>query len=232
MEAVERARAASEARLEAAKALPAAYLRSVFDSPEAQQWPRKGLGEVARVVNGFGFAENLQGRANLPFPFVKVSDMNAQGAEVVVNKAVNTVDESLLNHLGAKTYPPGTVIFPKVGGALLTNKKRILGVEATFDNNIMGVVPRTVDQSWLFYWMQTVDLRELANTQALPSIRQSEVAALEIPLPPLTEQRRISAILSEQMEAVERARKALQEQMDTVSKLPAALLRRAFEGGL
>lgn len=232
MAAVERARKAAQARLEAAKALPAAYLRAVFSSPEAQQWPRVRLGEVCDVVNGFGFSEHLQGRKGLPYPFVKVSDMNAQGAEVVVSKALNTVDKSILSSLGAKTYPAGTIVFPKVGGALLTNKKRVLGVEATFDNNVMGLVPKAVDQWWLFYWMQTVDLRELANTQALPSIRQSEVAALEIPLPPLSEQQRIIAILSEQMAAVERARKGLQGELDTINKLPAALLRRAFNGGL
>ena len=38
--------------------------------------------------------------------------------------------------------------------------------------------------------------------------------------------------LSEQTEAVERACKALQEELDTIGRLPAALLRRAFEGGL
>ena len=44
--AVERARAAAEAQLEAAKALPAAYLRAVFSSPEVKQWPMKKLGQV------------------------------------------------------------------------------------------------------------------------------------------------------------------------------------------
>jgi len=34
------------------------------------------------------------------------------------------------------------------------------------------------------------------------------------------------------MTAVERARKALQEELQAINKLPASLLRRAFAGGL
>jgi len=50
MAAVERARAAAEAQLEAAKALPAAYLRAVFNSPEAQKWPTRRLGDVCDLL--------------------------------------------------------------------------------------------------------------------------------------------------------------------------------------
>lgn len=232
LDAVARARRAAEEQLAAARALPAAYLRAVFNSPEAKEWPRKRLGEVAEVVNGFGFAEHLQGRTDLPYPFVKVSDMNAAGAETVISKAANTVDADILAKLGTRTYPAGTIIFPKVGGALLTNKKRMLGVEAAFDNNIMGVVPRTVESDWIFCWMQTVDLRAMANTQALPSIRQSDVAALEIPMPDLGVRKRVAAELSARLADVERLRRSLEEQLAAIEALPAALLRQAFRGEL
>ena len=53
-----------------------------------------------------------------------------------------------------------------------------------------------------------------------------------IPLPPLSEQRRIAAILKEQMAAVERARAAAEAEMEAIEALPAALLRRAFSGEL
>jgi len=65
MAAVERARAAAEAQLAAAKALPAAYLRAVFSSPDAQQWPGMQLGEVIRVKSG---------------NFLPTSAMNTRGA--------------------------------------------------------------------------------------------------------------------------------------------------------
>jgi type I restriction enzyme, S subunit len=195
--------------------------------PPGWRWMR--LGDVCDVVNGFGFAERFQGRQDLPFPFIKVRDMNAEGAEIVINGASNTVDEQILKSLRARTYPAGTVVFPKVGGALLTNKKRILGVEATFDNNIMGLVPKAVDSKWLFHWMQTVDLKSLSNIQALPSIKQSVVASLQFPFPPFHEQERISSILNEQMAAVERARAAAEAQLEAAKALPTSYLRAVFD---
>ena len=47
--------------------------------------------------------------------------------------------------------------------------------------------------------------------------------SLEIFLPPLSEQRRIAGVLREQMAAAE-------EELRTINALPAALLRRAFNG--
>ena len=195
--------------------------------PEGWQWAR--LGDVCDVVNGYGFPEYLQGRIDLPYPLIKVSDMNREGAEIFVTTASHTIDETILKTIGGKVYPPGTVIFPKVGGALLTNKKRILGVQATFDNNVMGVVPKNVLSEWLYYWLLTIDLKTLSNVQALPSIKQSVVADLRIPLPPLGEQRRIASRLNEQLTAVESARKAAEEQLQAAWQLPSAYLRDVFE---
>ena len=66
----------------------------------------------------------------------------------------------------------------------------------------------------------------------MPRADMDDLLSLEIPLPPLEEQKRIAGILNEQMAAVERARKAIEEELDGINKLPAALLRRAFAGEL
>jgi restriction endonuclease S subunit len=53
-----------------------------------------------------------------------------------------------------------------------------------------------------------------------------------LPIPPLDEQERIAAELSGQMESVESARMAAQEELNTINAIQAALLRRAFAGEL
>ncbi|MDM7919181.1 MAG: restriction endonuclease subunit S, partial [Methanosarcina sp.] len=65
---------------------------------------------------------------------------------------------------------------------------------------------------------------------AMPNISQNVIKNLIIPLPPLTEQKRISEILKEQMAASEKARKAAEEELATINSLPAAILRKAFNG--
>lgn len=52
---------------------------------------------------------------------------------------------------------------------------------------------------------------------------------VSLPVPLLSEQQRIAAILTEQMAAVERARQAAEERLKTIRALPLALMRSTFE---
>ena len=79
----------------------------------------KNLCEVSQIAPGFAFGEIYQGNVDLQFPFIKVSDFKL-GEDSWLFQSVNTVDNAILKQLRAKTYPPNTVVFPKVGGALLT----------------------------------------------------------------------------------------------------------------
>lgn len=230
MAALASAQAALIAQREAATALRSAVLRTALDPATHPGWRFLKLGNVCDVVNGVGFPEHMQGRTDLPYPFIKVSDMNADGADVTVSSARNTVDEAILATLGGHAYPMGTVIFPKVGGALLTNKKRILGQPSCFDNNVMGLVPLDVDSRFLYMWFQGVDLRTLSNTQALPSVRQSVVAALEIPLPSRAEQCRIAEHLDGSMKRIDSMVASLDGQAAALDVLRTSLLDAAFSG--
>lgn len=64
------------------------------------------------------------------------------------------------------------------------------------------------------------------------AVKVDKLLTFDFPLPPLPEQQRIAAILQEQLAAVEKARKAAEEQLEAIKALPAALLRRAFDGEL
>lgn len=66
----------------------------------------------------------------------------------------------------------------------------------------------------------------------MPRADMDQLFNLDIPLPPLAEQRRIAAALNDRMAAVKRARKAAEEELEAIKRLPAALLRRAFAGEL
>jgi type I restriction enzyme S subunit len=229
---VESMRQAAARQHDAASAISEAVYRRAFTFPDGGLpggWCWKRLGEICDAVNGFGFPKHLQGRKALPYPFIKVSDMNA--VETVITAAQNTVDGGLLKEMGARTYPKGTVVFPKVGGALLTNKKRILGVEACFDNNIMGLVPKASDLSTFIHcWVNSIDLADIANTQALPSIRQTDIAKMKIPFPEDDSRRRdVVDRMQRQVRAASRVHANADRVLEAVSSLPGAILRETFD---
>ena len=211
----------------------------VNNSNLPNHWEFKPLGAVVSdTTGGYGFPRNFQGRRDLPYPFAKVSDMNLPGNETYITSAENTVDDAILDQIRARTYLPGTIIFPKIGGAIATNKKRILGVEATFDNNVMAVIPdeEKAITKWLFYYLQSIDLMTLANNGPVPSIRQSTVQALPIPVPypddpprSLDSQRRIVAQIEALLAEVRELRE-LQADIDlNTNRLMQTILAQRYQ---
>ena len=87
------------------------------------RFPMVEIKEIASVQSGFRFQLDYQGKANEEIPFLKVSDMNLPGNERDILSWNNTVSRATSQELGAKVLPSGTIIFPKIGAAIATNKK-------------------------------------------------------------------------------------------------------------
>jgi type I restriction enzyme S subunit len=155
------------------------------------------LGSVASFASGYAFSPDSQGGTDGEYPFLKVSDMNLPGNETRMVDANNWVDEETLLGLKARAWPAGTVIFPKVGAALLTEKRRILVRNSAFDNNVMGLVPGPkITSDFLLAVMREVRLSDFAQNGAVPSINQGHVRSIRVKLPTLANQLLVTEVLS------------------------------------
>lgn len=182
------------------------------------EWKNCLLGDVVEYANGSSFPNEFQGKKNGKYDFYKVSDMNNPKNSVFMTEAENTVDDETVTELKAKIHPKDTVIFPKVGAALLTNKRRILSKPSLFDNNIMGLkAKKSILPKYLYYFMHTIDFGKFVQSGAVPSINKMIVDNIPIKLPSLFEQRKIAAILSSVDEAIEKT-EAIIEQTEKVKK--------------
>jgi hypothetical protein len=125
----------------------------------------------------------------------------------------------------------GTVVFPKSGAAIATNSRTILGIDAYLVSHLAGVAPLqgVATSEWLYYWLRTVDMLLHSDNPAYPSLKISRLASIPLPLPPLDEQRRIAARLSEQTATVEKARQAVRAQVEAARALRPAFMRSVLE---
>lgn len=187
-------------------------------------WPMQAIKDVAQVDSGFGFPLDLQGSKDKPYPFLKVSDMNLPGNESRITTQNNTVDAGDLAQMKARTFPVGTIIFPKIGAAIATNKKRILTRESTFDNNVMGIVPDAskLVPEYLLALLLSFDLSKWASDSQPPSMRKTTVEEHQIPVPDLDTQRAIVAEI-EAEQALVNASKQLVERFE--AKIKAVINR-------
>lgn len=159
------------------------------------------LSEIAKAQSGVGFPLEYQGIPTGDYPLAKVSDISnaVETNNGIVKTAVHWVSEEIAQQLNANVFPCGSVLFAKIGEALRLNRRGFVVRPVLADNNVMGLIPDTnrIDPKYLYYFMLTVDLAKYAQTTSVPSIRASDVLNIEIPLPPLDEQKRIAAILEE-----------------------------------
>ena len=168
-----------------------------------RDWKVTKLGSISKIVSGYTFPLEMQGKAKGRYPFIKVNDMNS--SYKYITNAENYVDEEDLPRLKARPFPEGTIIFPKIGMTMRLNKYRILGREALFDNNIAGIIVdnKNVYNEYVYYYLQgKVNLLSLAGMTTVPSITKTKIEKLSIPLPPLNEQVKIAEILSKVDDAI------------------------------
>lgn len=192
-------------------------------------WRPATVHDLSSLKGGHGFPLADQGFTLGGIPFIKVSDLNLPGNEQVVGVWNNAVPADLIADRGWKTYPSGATVFPKVGAALLTNKRRRLSCPTIIDNNMMAAVPRNgVDSSFLFYVLQTIDFNHYVSPGAVPSVNQQTVGAVEVLRPPLPEQRKIAAILSSVDDAIMATRKVIEQTKRVKQGLLQTLMTRGI----
>lgn len=149
------------------------------------------IGEVSTVQSGFAFPLALQGKEG-SIPFYKVGDMNSTGNEIVMRASNNYVSAETARAQKWTVFPAGTVIFPKIGAAIATNKKRILSMPSIFDNNVMGIMcGERILPKYLLYLLDCFDIKGWASLANPPSISKDVVLEQKIPLPSIEQQRQI-----------------------------------------
>jgi hypothetical protein len=169
------------------------------------------LSGVCRLKGGTGFPERLQGKKEGDLPL----------------SPNNYVNASVAKQLGATIFPARSVIFAKVGAALLLNRCRMLTTDTLIDNNMMGAVATGMEPDFLYHFLTSVDFAKYAQIGALPSLNQKALGT--IPIPPFSTraQRRMAEILSTLEEVTDQA----ETQLAKYRQIKAALMHDLFTRG-
>ena len=193
-------------------------------------WQQSKLGQIGNIQSGSGFPKKYQGESSGDYPFYKVSDMNLLGNEVRMLNANNYISIDVRDQLRAFVLPKDTIIFPKVGAAVATNKKRILTKDSCIDNNVMGLTPSLdlIYPDFLYYWFQQHDLSAFANHAHLPSIKKTTVEDWNFSYPSIPEQQRIVAILDQAFADIEKARVNAEQNLKNARELFDSYLQQVF----
>ncbi|MEX9610814.1 restriction endonuclease subunit S [Providencia manganoxydans] len=170
----------------ALNAIPVGYKQSdVGIIPE--DWETKPLGELVEIYSGDSpskFVFSTEGT-----PYFKVEQLN--------NGSVYADSTPYFIHSSKKVLA-GSVIFPKRGASILSNKIRVLKHDSFMDTNLMALTcHHGLDELFLYNQLTYRGLDSVADTTSIPQINNKHISPYLVPLPRKAEQTAIANALSD-----------------------------------
>lgn len=222
------ARANAEKNLRNARAIFESHLQSVF-TRQGDGWISTTIGNSCILKSGTTVPVSIENPSG-DIPYIKVAEMTLPDNQDGITTSIR-----FLNRTDVKAgwvIPAGAVIFPKRGGAILTNKKRLALVDMCADLNIMSVIPtEKITPEFLYFYFLTVDMRKLGTGSSIPQINNYDIAPLEIAFPDSTQQQ---AEIADSIRSLESECQALESvyqlKITALDELKKSLLHQAFAG--
>ena len=164
-----------------------------------------------------------------PYPFVQTGDIRHSGG--LVTQHSQTYSEFGLAQ--SRIWPTGTLCITIAANIAETG---ILSYDACFPDSVVGFISYGSDSltKFLEFFIRTEkdELESFAPATAQKNINLQVLSQLAVPLPPLTEQRRIVAEVERRLSVAQQAEATVEASLARAERLRQSILRQAFSGRL
>ena len=184
-------------------------------------WDKCTVGDCCTLKSGTSLPADKENEGG-PIPYVKVGDMNYPGNERYITTSSRFVSAETA---GKGLFEIGSILFPKRGGAIGTNKKRMTILPVCADLNVMGVSSNGKHlPEFLLAYFDMIDLSSLSDGSSVPQINNKNIAPLEICVPPMDMQRDFAVFVAQ----VDKSKAVIQKSLDETQLLFDSLMQQYF----
>lgn len=143
--------------------------------------------KLSRLIKIFGSID-VEESITEGYDYFKVDSLNyAEGLYV---------KESTSKVLSSKSpLEPNLILIPKRGAAIFTNKVKITSKPCYIDPNVMAIRTERVEIEYLAYYLLARRLEDIADVSTIPQINNKQINSIQLPIPTITEQKKISRFL-------------------------------------
>jgi len=193
-----------------------------------QGWEEKRLGDVSAVSAGNSAPQKKELFKNGIYPFIRTSDVG-KIRKGFISASVDYLNDEGIN--GLKLYKSGTILFPKSGASTFLNHRVMMKIDGYVSSHLATIKANNsiTDDRYLLYFLITIDARSLMQDIAYPSLKASDIRLIEIPIPPLPEQKRIVAILDKAFASIAKAKDNAEQNLNNAKELFESYLQGVFE---
>ncbi|AHX61985.1 restriction endonuclease subunit S [Aeromonas media] len=189
-------------------------------------WEVKNLGDVCHLIGGGTPSKDNADFYTGYIPWATVRDMHSD----VITDTEYKITESAIKNSSTNIIPSGSVIIATRVGL---GKVCLLNQDTAINQDLRGIFPKDEEKlstRFLFWWLKSVSHLIVAEGTGatVQGVKLPFVKSLQIPLPPLSEQQRIVAILDEAFEAIAAARANADKNRQNARALFESYLQSVF----
>lgn len=191
------------------------------------EWDLKKISDVCEIVNGGTPDTSKQQYWGGNILWITPKDLGKiQG--IFVQETARKITEMGLKNSSAKLLPVNSVILSSRApiGHLAIAKREI-----STNQGCKGLIPKnTILPVYLYYFLKSsIDLlNSLGQGTTFKELSSTSLARVKIPVPSLTEQQRIVAILDETFTAIDKAKEYTEKNYQNMQELFTAFLQSVF----
>lgn len=200
-------------------------MAELYSLPDGWEW--KKLGKIAKLQNGFAFKSKLFVNDGLPIVRIK----NIKNEKVLLDDVVYFNVEDYGKKLDSYQIKKNDILIAMSGAT--TGKIGLYDTEEiSYLNQRVGLfrIENSNLRSYLFYFLSTQIEKnlELSLGAAQPNLSTEQINNIELPLPPLEEQKRIVAKLDNLFAKIDKAIALHQNNIDEADIFMASVLNDVF----
>ena len=224
------AKANADKNLQNARALFESHLQATMMS---DRWPRKMLGDVCEKVE-YGSSAKSKPEGIVPvLRMGNIQDGQLDWENLVYSDDQAEIDKYLLKH--------NDVLFNRTNSPELVGKTAIYKSQepAIFAGYLIRIHRKEdlLDADYLTYFLNSKDALDYGKTVMISSVNQANINGAKlkgypIPIPTLSEQRKIVSSLDALSAETQRLESLYQQKLTALDALKKSLLHQAFSGAL
>jgi type I restriction enzyme S subunit len=191
-----------------------------------QDWPTKRLAEVCQILGGATPSKKNPKFYGGDIPWATVGDMNVE----VITTTEEYITKAGVADCSTNVIPSGSIV---VATRVGLGKVCVLGQDTAINQDLKGLTPKNTKElttRWLFWWLKSKasDIQKAGTGATVQGVKMTFVQELEIPLPPLAEQKRIVALLDEAFAGIDEAKANAEANQENAIALFQSYLNSVF----
>ena len=211
-------------------------LQGIFSKTE-KKYPKKEIKDFAMVKGGKRLPKGAKfSDTETEYPYIRVVDFEDFSVDTLNLKYIpKETQQKISRYIILKDD-----VYISIAGTI--------GLVGTIPDNLSGVNltenaakivfkdKRIIDKKYLVYYLASsygkIEIDKRTNKVGQPKLALMRIETIKIPLPPLSEQKKIVAYLDNLQEKVEKLKQLQQKQSEELTELKQSILSKAFKGEL